>query len=120
MRVKTRVRSVNVKPAQRKAAIAQRKATAATVDAARIDTHDFVPYREGNLRRTAETESKPEQGLLVYGNSSVPYASAQYYGLPGKTWPGTVMHWFARAKAAFGRRWTRVNKEEYQRHFRGR
>ena len=39
----------------------------------------------------AETESVPEDGLLVWGNASVPYARAQYYGLPNKRWPGTYM-----------------------------
>jgi hypothetical protein len=119
MRVRVRVGKVDTKRAQAKAVIARQKALTATTEAARLDTEPYVPMVTGALRRTAETESIPTKGLLVYGNGAVPYASAQYYGLPGKTWPGTVMHWFDVAKRQHGAKWVRINKQEYARHFGG-
>lgn len=79
--------------------------------AAREDTKPYVPYVTGDLRGTAETESVPEEGLLVWGNASVPYAAAQYYLHPNKTWPGTVMQWFEESKAANMPAWERTAQE---------
>lgn len=118
MRVSARVAKVDVSKAQGKALLAHRKALTATTEAARVDTEPYVPFVTGALRRTAETESQPTRGLLIYGSSAVPYASAQYYGLPGKTWPGTVMHWFQVSKARNGEKWRRINAQEYARHFK--
>lgn len=117
MRVSFRVKSVDTRRAVDKAAKAHVRVTTMVTEAAREDTKPYVPYVTGALRRSAETESQPSRGLLVYGSSSVPYARAQYYGLPGKTWPGTVMQWFEHSKAANRRKWERIAKVEYGRTF---
>lgn len=117
MRISARVGRVSTAAASAKAKAAQEKALVATTEAARLDTEPFVPFVTGALRRTADTESKPSKGLLVYGNSAVPYAKAQYYGFPGKTTPGTRMHWFTASKAANGGKWRRITAQEYRRHF---
>lgn len=117
MRIRARVSRVDTSKATSKAREAHKKALIATTEAARLDTERFVPFQTGALRRTASTESKPSKGLLVYGSSAVPYAKAQYYGLPGKTTPGTTMHWFVRSKAVNGPKWQRITAQEYRRHF---
>lgn len=106
-----RVKSFDVSPAVAKGKDAAMAVRSMVTIAAREDTKPYVPYLMGDLRGTAETESVPEEGLLVYGNASVPYARAQYYGLPNKTWPGTVMQWFEASKAANMPAWERVGQE---------
>jgi len=119
VKVSARVKRVSVAKAQKKAADAHKKALTATTEAARMDTEPFVPMVTGRLRRSAETESRPSRGLLIWGSMSVPYARGQYYGFPGKSTPGTTMHWFEHAKARFKRSWNKVMASEYKRHMRG-
>lgn len=119
MRVSCRIRSMDFKAVTEKAVQAREKALTATTEAARMDTEPYVPFVTGALRRTADTESKPSVGKLVYGNSAVPYAAAQYYGLPNKTWPGTQMHWFEASKAANSEKWRQIMEREYRRLFGG-
>lgn len=103
-----RVKSAELSRAISKGGVVETAAKIAVTLSVREDTKQYVPYVTGDLRGTAETESVPEQGLLVYGNASVPYARPQYYGLPSKTWPGTYMQWFAPSKAANLTRWIKV------------
>lgn len=112
MKADVRLRSADLSKALAKGDAMGRGVTAMVTLAAREDTKPYVPYLTGDLRGTAETESVPEEGLLVYGSASVPYARAQYYGLPGKTWPGTVMQWFDHSKAANISKWIRVAEKE--------
>ena len=108
MRVAAKLGSWDLSRALSKAGDMERAATTAVTLAAREDCKPYVPYLDGHLRATAETESEPERGLLVWGNASVPYARAQYYGYPGKRWPGTCMQWFDPAKAANISKWIRI------------
>lgn len=107
MSVTAKVETADLRGAQRKAAPISEAARAAVTMAAMRDTNQFVPYRPGSgaLRGTAELESKPEKGELVYGNGDVVYARPQYYGCPNKTWPGTVMKWFEHAKPIYMSSW---------------
>lgn len=108
-----RISKIDLSAAAKRGADWKRKATIALVENAREDTKPYVPYVSNALRRSAELESVPEAGKLVYGNAGVPYARAQYYGLPGKTYPGTCMQWFEASKAANLTRWVEVAKGEW-------
>lgn len=89
----------------------------AVVLTAREDCKPYVPYEDGALRTSAETESVPEEGQLVWGNARVPYAAAQYYGLPNKTTPKTCNQWFEDAFAAHKTSWINVAKAEAKKVF---
>lgn len=115
MRADARLKSADLSRAIAKAGAMARGVRTVVTLAAREDTKPYVPYVSGDLRGTAETESVPEEGLLVWGNSRVPYARAQYYGLPNKTWPGTVMQWWEPSRAANLGKWTRIADEEAHR-----
>lgn len=111
MNVNVQVKNIDLSRALAKAQRTGHEVTTQVTIAAREDTKPYVPYVTGALRATAETESRPEEGLLVWGNSSVPYARAQYYGLPNKTWPGTCMQWFESARAANMMSWVAIAKK---------
>ena len=108
MKVSAKLGSCDLSRAIAKAKGMERAVTTGVTLAAREDCKPYVPYLDGHLRGTAETESVPEDGLLVWGNASVPYARAQHYGLPNKRWPGTCMQWFDPAKAANISKWIRI------------
>lgn len=112
MNIDVRLRSIDLAKALAKAGKMERQVRAMVTIAAREDTKPYVPYKQGPLRDSANTESQPEDGLLVYGSSSVPYAAAQYYGLPGKRTPGTTMQWFEHSKSANLSKWIRIAQEE--------
>jgi hypothetical protein len=98
---------------------AQRAATVALVEAARMDSLPYTPWVTGDLARSADVASKPEAGLLIY---DTPYARAQYYGLPMKTEDFhalAMMQWFEEAKAVNGASWRRIAESEYSRFFGG-
>ncbi len=120
MRVTCRIKKADFSGVSAKAAIAKKRATVAMTDAARMDTLPYVPWVSGDLARTADTESKPERGLLIYGNFGVPYARAQYYAMPNKTTDGhpqAAMQWFEKAKAAKKVSWRRIGAAEYSKLF---
>jgi uncharacterized protein YkwD len=122
MRVAFRVKQIALGAITAKAAGARRASIVAMTEAARMDTLPYVPFVSGALARTADTESKPERGLLIYGNAAVPYARAQYYGMPNKTRKAhahATLQWFEAAKAAKKRTWQRIAASEYDRHFGG-
>lgn len=111
-----RLGKIDLSAAAKRGADWKRKATIALVGNARIDTEPYVPKVTGNLIDTAKTESVPEAGKLVYGNAGVPYARAQYYGLPNKTTtynPNACMQWFEASKAANLTRWVEIAKGEW-------
>lgn len=91
------VSRIDLSGAEGKSDLMAQAAQSAMVMAARRDSEPYVPYVTGALRGTAETQSQPEQGRLVYGSAGVPYARPQYYGHPNKTWPGTTTRWFEHA-----------------------
>ena len=103
--VSARVSKLDLSGAERKAPLMAQAAQATCVMAAMRDSEPYVPYLTGALRGSAETESQPEQGKLVYGSAAVPYAAPQYYGRPNKTWPGTTMKWFEHAADARLAQW---------------
>lgn len=115
MKVNVSLKSADLSKAVAKAGKFEKGVRSVVTIAAREDTKPYVPFLDGPLQGSAETESKPEEGLLIYGNASVPYARAQYYGLPNKTWPGTCMQWFDPSKAANMRKWERMAQEEADR-----
>ncbi|MDR3053321.1 MAG: minor capsid protein [Coriobacteriales bacterium] len=110
--ITAKVGRIDMAPAIAKGADVARRATTMVTLAAREDTKPYVPYVTGALRSSAEIESAPEAGQLVYGSANVPYARAQYYGLPGKTCPGTVMQWFEASRAANLGKWMQIAKAE--------
>lgn len=103
--VSARVSRIDLSGAERKAPLMAQAAQAATVMAAMRDSNPLVPYEMGALRGSAETQSQPEQGKLVYGSRAIPYAAPQYYGRPNKTWPGTTTRWFEHAADAHLAQW---------------
>jgi hypothetical protein len=113
--ISCRVKSLNLRGAVKKAERAEKRVKAMVTLAAREDTKPYVPYVTGALRQSAEINSIPEQGLLVYGGPGVPYARAQYYRLANKSWPGTTMQWFEASRAANRRRWETIAEEEARR-----
>lgn len=105
MAVSMHVSKIDLSGAEGKATLIADAVQAAVTIAARRDSEPYVPYLTGALRGSAETESQPEQGKLVYGNAAVPYARPQYYSCPGKTWPGTTTRWFEHAADARLAQW---------------
>lgn len=115
--VRCRVSKVDVGGVLRKVVAAKKRATVMMTEAARMDTRPYVPRVSGALVRTGDTESKPEQGLLIYGNAAVNYARAQYFGLPNKTTekhPQATKEWFTHSKAANGRKWRNVAAQQFK------
>lgn len=122
MRVICRVRAVDVSGIKRRADSRHPRVLAAVTEAVRMDTLPYVPWVTGALAGTANVESKPTRGLLVYGSSSVPYARAQYYTMPNKTrtaHPQATMQWFEASAATHKRSWRAVAGAEYRREFGG-
>ena len=107
MSVTVRVEKVQTEKAEAEGGVAKKAALAAYVMAARRDSEPYVPYLEGYLRLSAETESDPGGARLKYGSAAVPYARPQYYGCPRKTTKGTTTRWFEAAKAAHGAIWAK-------------
>ena len=66
----------------------------------------FVPYRTGELCRSAVTEGEGMSGKVVY---TAPHASMCYYAdrpFSRKVHPQACAHWFEAAKAADLAAWT--------------
>lgn len=103
--VSARVSKLDLSGAEGKAPLIVDAVRAAATMAAMRDSEPYVPYVTGALRGSAETQSRPEQGKLVYGSAAVPYARPQYYGCPNKTWRGTTMKWFEHAADARLAQW---------------
>lgn len=103
--VSARVSRIDLSGAERKAPLMAQAAQAAAVTAAMRDSNPYVPYETRALRGSAETQSQPEQGRLVYGSRAVPYAAPQYYGCPNKAWSGTTTRWFEHAADAHLAQW---------------
>ena len=105
------VKSADVSGAARKAVPIEKAAVGAYAMAAIRAAEPLVPYLNGPLRGSAQSESTPEEGRIIYGSAAVPYARAQYYGCPHKRWPGTTTEWFPKAQAKHGDAWTREAQE---------
>ncbi|MCL2504417.1 MAG: minor capsid protein [Coriobacteriia bacterium] len=112
MQISAKVTNVDLSRAIAKAGLLKRGVRMVVTLAAREDAKQFVPFEAGALRDSAETESRPEDGLIIWGNASVPYARRQYYALPGKRWPGTTCYWFDAARAAYLSRWIQIAQRE--------
>lgn len=122
MRVSMRVASVNVAGALAKAADARKRARWAMTEQARLDTRPYVPRESGDLMASADAESSPEHGLLVWGSFAVPYARRQYYQLPNKSrqrHPLATMEWFEVSKGVNRPKWERTAKREYRKAMKG-
>lgn len=123
MKVDLKVNRVDTTMLKASAVQAQQRALALTTDAARMDTRPYVPFLSGALAQTADTQSIPEQGKLIYGDGNrVPYARRQYYDLPGKnkaTHSKATKQWFEVSKAANMRRWRDLMAREYNRGLKG-
>lgn len=99
MSIRCRIKAVDVQRALNKAEPINKAVVTAVTQAALRDSEPYVPRLEGRLRQTAETESIYDEGKLIYGNASVPYAAVHYYA-PGNwnyTTPGTGPRWFDKA-----------------------
>jgi hypothetical protein len=115
-----KLKSVHLAGLAPRAAAARKRARTMMTLAAIGDTRPYVPRLSGALAGSGDSESQPERGLLIYGSSAVPYARAQYYGLPNKTLqhhPQATKEWFAVSKAANMRKWDAVAKQEYRKEF---
>lgn len=79
---------------------AAKKALFLTAEQALKDANQYAPKDQGDLIRSSETHSQPEEGLLIW---STPYARYQYYGVvmvgtPPKT-PTNIPLKFTRSDA---------------------
>jgi hypothetical protein len=77
------------------------------------DSNYFCPQDEGYLQASAITASKVGEGELEW---NMPYARAQYYGLPNKATDKNInarVKWFEEAKAQFSGDWERIANEAY-------
>ena len=106
-----RAKSVNVSPAQAKVKKANKAMIKAMTLAARRDSNRYVPFASGALRNTAESQSKPDDGQLIYGGGGVKYARVQYYGNFRHTTPGTCGKWFDVAKKNNAKKWVKEGEE---------
>ena len=98
--IRCTIKSADLSPAISKLDRMGKAARAAIVMAARRDSEVYVPMLTGALRQSANIESDPQSGLLVYGSASVVYAAPQYEAPAGWSYsmPGTGPAWFERAK----------------------
>jgi hypothetical protein len=122
MKVTMRVREVDTHKIPDKLSKANRRAAWAVTEQARMDTRPYVPRLSGDLVGTADTESQPERGLLVWGSFAVPYAQKQYYTFPNKTkqfHPLATMRWFEVSKGVNGKKWEATAKREYRKGMKG-
>ncbi len=100
----------NLSGVHAKGPLIKKRVVVVLTEKVRFDCNPYVPFLTGALRGTAERYSTP--GKVVWGGTKdVPYARAQYYGLPGKTHPGTVMQWFDYARPRYRAEWERSAKE---------
>ena len=87
-----------------------RRALAAAVDQVKSDTHDYVPKRDGYLRKSVNT-SRGEQGIISW---DIRYAAAVYHMPRGVHWttPGTGPRWVETAATGgcFGK-WRKAIQE---------
>lgn len=87
-----------------------RRALAAAVDQVKKDTENYVPKREGYLRKSVNT-SRGEQGRISW---DIRYASAVYH-MPRRyhwTTPGTGPRWVETAATAGGfTKWQKAIQE---------
>ena len=109
--MRLRVKRANVTGAKKKSSAISKAVKAAITMAARRDTNQYVPYQEHRLQGTAYTQSDLEEGELVYGDGSVPYAKPQYYGCPNKSHPETTMRWFEHAKPQYLPIWLKEGEQ---------
>jgi len=98
---------------------AAKKALFLTAEQALKDANQYAPKDQGDLIRSSETHSQPEEGLLIW---STPYARYQYYGVvmvgtPPKTptniplkytRSGARKLWAHEARARHGDEWQEV------------
>lgn len=98
---------------------ARERALTMTTEKVIVDTKEYVPRITGDLAGSTG-QSRPSVGKVIY---SMPYARAQYYGLPNKTrtfHPKATKQWFEASKAVNKRVWRDVMALEYHRYFDGR
>ncbi len=120
MSLRLKVKEVNVNRAITKGELARKAVLKTLVLAARRDSKPYVPMRKGRLRTTAETNSQPENGLLIYGGGSVKYARVQYDNqFSHYTTAGTGPKWFDKAKSAKSSQWTKEAQEAIKRIMNG-
>ncbi|MHB1323990.1 MAG: minor capsid protein [Coriobacteriia bacterium] len=116
MKVTVSLKKVDILPAKMKAGRARTRTLTMLVERIRLDTDPFVPMKSGDLA-SHTIASRPSVGRLIY---SMPYARAQYYGLPGKSrarHPKATMQWFEVSKRRNRRSWRDAAAEEYARPF---
>jgi hypothetical protein len=69
------------------------------------DSNYFCPVDEGTLQRSALTASRFGSGEVQW---DIPYAHAQYWGLPNKSKdinPNARMKWFEEANTLYAKDW---------------
>lgn len=119
MDIKLIVSNMDLSPAIEKCAKFSPKLRSTLVRQAIADTEKFVPKLNGNLRGSAKSESQPEQGLIIYGSDTVPYARYQYYGEFNHP-QGGVRQWFEASKAQYMAAWEKLAQTIAAQEFSGR
>lgn len=119
MDIKLAVSHMDLSPAMQKCAKFSPKLRSDLVRQAIADTESFVPILNGDLRGTAHSESRPDEGLIVYGSGSVPYARYQYYGDFAHP-NGGQKQWFEASKAQYMAAWEKLAKTIANQQFSGR
>ena len=112
-RVRILGKSVRLDGALNKMYEARKAAITAIAQSAARDSEPLVPRLTGDLRQTAEVNSIYDEGKLIWGDASVPYARPHYYA-PGDwnyTTPGTGPEWFEKAKQKHLDQWIKEGEQ---------
>lgn len=104
-----RVQKADFTKAAAKSDLISQAVRSSLVLAAMRDANPLVPMLTGALRMSAESQSKPNEGQLIYGSAAVPYARPHYFAPGGwhYTMPGTGPAWFDKAKQTHLPLWIR-------------
>ena len=111
--IRIRVKEIRLEEILNKVGEAREAIVTAITQGAARDSEPLVPRLSGDLRQTAEVNSTYDQGKLVWGDASVPYARPHYYA-PGDwnyTTPGTGPEWFEKAKQKHLDQWIKEGEQ---------
>lgn len=111
MSISVQVRSIDLSKAEAKGKKYEDAVKAAVSAAVLTDSTPYVPYLTHALRQSGERNTRYTEGLVIWGDSSVPYARVQYEKYPHKRMPGTEMKWFEVAKKARINSWVKVAQQ---------
>lgn len=111
MSISVQVKRIDLSKAEAKGKKYEDAVKTAVSAAVLTDSTPYVPYLTHALRQSGERNTRYTEGLVIWGDSSVPYARVQYEKYPHKRKPGTKMKWFEVAKKARLKSWTQVAQQ---------